>query len=441
MAITDFNWMHRHAAKKVRKQLQAINDYLVGGGGGGGGGIPEMPLAIEHGGTGSKTLAAAKTALEIPDKLPTGADGQLLGYGANGKVEAKDAPQAVPTPTAADASKVISVKGADEYELVDLPDAQLPVPTTADKGKIPAVQADGTYGLEDAPEELPEVTAANATQVLTANADLTVSWKDVPSELPEHDTTDKDKVFCVDANGDVALDYVTKELPAATAADKGKALMIDAAGEYGLDNIPQQLPVPTLADKDKIPIAQADGTYALKAQKEELPQSTSSDVNKALTVNAAGKPEWKLLASDATPTKKTLTTMDAASSHFSGGNVTLTMSGNVGVLRFEEVYFSASTLTFAADGRCTISFTVPLGSSGYKFADGCSINCGATKLADVKHGESYSLIGYKLGVTGAPGMTAFNCELTFYKPDYALGSTDIVRLGDEVCVVLEKEGV
>lgn len=206
-------------------------------------------------------------------------------------------------------------------------------------------------------------------------------------------------------------------------------------------DLEKQLPVPTLADKDKVPVAQADGSYALQAQKEELPPSTTTDVNKALAINAAGKPEWKMLASDATPVKKTLTTMDAASSHFSGGNVTLTMSGNVGVLRFEEVYFSASTLTFAADGRCTISFTVPLGSSGYKFADGCSINCGATKLADVKHGESYSLIGYKLGVTGAPGMTAFNCELTFYKPDYALGSTDIVRLGDEVCVVLEKEGV
>lgn len=377
-----FDWLKRQNFREMRKRWQWLDDAVSSGGGGGGGGMPENPLAIAHGGHGGTTLAEAQENLEItplPEASATDA-GKVYGIGNNGDIVLDYPPSELPTVTTTDNNKALVVVSG-KWEKADIP-TELPAVTTADEGKLLGVDNAGEWAAVDAPDEL----------------------------------------------------------PSATTADNGKALIV-SAGKWTADSIPQQLPVPTTSDKDKIPTAQADGTYALKAQKEELPQSTTSDVNKALAVNAAGKPEWKMLTADATPAKKTLTTMDTASSHFSGGNVTLTMSGNVGVLRFEEVYFSASMLTFAADGRCTISFTVPLGSSsGYKFAAGCSINYASTKLADVTHGESHSLMGYKLGVTGATGMTAFNCDLTFYKPDYALGATDIVRLGDEVCVVLEKEG-
>lgn len=293
----------------------------------------------------------------------------------------------------------------ENLEITPLPEA-----STTDAGKVYGIDTNGDIVLDYPPSELPAVTTTDNNKAL-----IVVSGKwakaEIPTEIPAHTATDAGKVVSIDASGDVVLTVPAAELPEVTAADKGKALLVDDAGEWTADSIPAELPTVTTADKSKVLQVATDGTW------------------KAAT-----------LAGDVTPSKQTLTDMDSAASEFGGGVVTLTMAGKVGVLRFEGVAITANNLTFGTTGKAKISFDVPLTNSGYKFATDCNIQHSSIKLAEVATDTDSYLMGYKLTVNGADGTDKFACDIEFYKPNYALADTDLVKFGDEVAVVLEVEG-
>ena len=73
----------------------------------------------------------------------------------------------IPSPSAADAGKVVKVSDEGEYELADDAGTVLPTPTIADSGKVIKVSDEGSYELaDDEGTVLPVPTAADAGKFL-----------------------------------------------------------------------------------------------------------------------------------------------------------------------------------------------------------------------------------------------------------------------------------
>lgn len=89
----------------------------------------------------------------------------------------------IPSPSAADAGKVVKVSEEGEYELADDTGTVLPAPTIADSGKVVKVSDEGSYELaDDEGTVLPVPTAADAGKVLAVDNQGAWELENIPKQ-------------------------------------------------------------------------------------------------------------------------------------------------------------------------------------------------------------------------------------------------------------------
>lgn len=170
----------------------------------------------------------------------------------------------IPSPSAADAGKVVKVSGEGSYELAQDAGAKELIVTlssnfTADKTYTEILTALNSGDIV----KVIDWTGRNyvytgmtsgrvcfaylngnvntqVTDVYTAAVDDTNTWElflDDITDLPDYSSADAGKVLTVDNAGALEFANVPSELPTVTSADEGKVLTVDNNGAWGASSM------------------------------------------------------------------------------------------------------------------------------------------------------------------------------------------------------------